>query len=58
MGRLFGLLLLACAVWVIYEVWFKNKRFTDTEKLVWTLAAIFFSGITAIVYFITQKARK
>jgi hypothetical protein len=58
MGRLFGIILLACAVWVIYDVWVKNKRFSDTEKLIWTISAILFSGLTAIIYFFTQKNRR
>jgi hypothetical protein len=58
MGRLFGILLLACAIWVIYDVWTKNKRLTDTEKLVWTISAVLFSGLTAIIYFLTQKNRR
>ncbi len=52
-----SLFLIACAVWVIYQVWSKNKRFSDTEKLVWTIAAVAFSFITAIVYYLTQRNR-
>ncbi|TRX61304.1 hypothetical protein FNH22_04410 [Fulvivirga sp. M361] len=55
MSGLFYLLGVAAAVWVIYEVWSQNKRLSDTEKLIWTICAIFFSVITAIIYYITQK---
>jgi magnesium-transporting ATPase (P-type) len=57
MARLIPIILLACAAWVIYQVWFVNRRFTDTEKLIWTLAAIFFSFITAVIYYFTQNRR-
>ncbi len=50
-----SLFLIACAIWVIYQVWTKNKRFTDTEKLIWTIAAVAFSFVTAVVYYITQR---
>ncbi len=55
MGGLFYLLGIIAAVWVIYDVWSQNTRLTDTEKLIWTICAIFFSVITAIIYYITQK---
>ncbi len=55
MGNIIWLVATACAVWVIYDVWSKNKRLTDTEKLIWTLSAIVFSVITAVIYYFTQK---
>lgn len=55
MALLFSLLYLAAAVWVLYEVWAKNNRFTDTEKLIWTIGAILFSLITAVVYYLTRR---
>ncbi len=50
-----GIIALVCAVWVIYDVWTKNDRLTDTEKLVWTIGAVLLSIITAIIYYFTQK---
>lgn len=50
-----GLICLICAVWVIYEVWTKQKRMSDTDKLIWTICAIIFNVITAIVYFLKYK---
>ncbi len=57
MGNLFYFLGMAAAIWVVYDLWVKNDRLNDTEKLVWTICAIFFNIITAIVYYITQKRR-
>lgn len=58
MGRaLVPLISLAAAVWVIYEVWEKNYRLTTTRKILWTVAAILFSVITAIVYYILEKPK-
>lgn len=54
MGRLFALIAIIAAVWVIYHLWTKNNRLTDTEKLIWTVCAIAFSIVTAIVYYLTQ----
>ncbi len=55
MAQLLSIIALAAAVWVIYDVWTNNRRFSDTEKLIWTIAAIFLSILTALIYFLTQK---
>lgn len=49
---------LVCAVWVIYDVWSQNPRLTQTNKILWTIAAILFSILTAIIYYFTQKSGK
>lgn len=54
MGKLAGLLAIVAAVLVIYHVWTKNDRLTDTEKLIWTIAAVMFSILTGIIYYFTQ----
>ena len=58
MGRLIVLLGIIAAVWVIYDLWTKNKRLSDTEKLVWTIAAVVFSILTAIIYYFTQYKKQ
>lgn len=58
MGRLVAIIAFFAAVWVIYDLWSKNKRLSDTEKLVWTIAAIAFSIITAIIYYFTQYSKR
>ena len=49
MEFIIGLIALVCAIYVIINVW--GSSATTLAKLVWTLAAIFFSIITAIVYY-------
>ncbi|MGV8162066.1 MAG: PLDc N-terminal domain-containing protein [Candidatus Nanoarchaeia archaeon] len=44
-----------CAVWVIVDVWTKQKKMEQTHKLIWTIAAIIFSILTAIVYYFVVK---
>lgn len=44
-----------CAVWVIYDVFAVNKKLSNTAKVIWTIAAIIFSIITAIVYYFIEK---
>lgn len=44
-----------CAVWVIYEVWTKQKKMSGGAKIVWTILALIFSIITAIVYYFMKK---
>ena len=46
-----------CAIWVLYDVWAKNKKLNDTGKLVWSIFAIFFNIITAIVYYLRYKSK-
>ena len=54
-GTLFYILGVISAVWVIYDVWTKNKKDTDQMKIVWTVLAIIFSIITAIFYYFLRK---
>ena len=55
MGTLFYIIGIACAVWVIYDVWAVNQRLSSTSKLIWTIFALLFNIVTAIVYFFVQK---
>jgi hypothetical protein len=55
MGKIIWLAGIICAVWVIYDVWSKNTRLSETNKIIWTVFAILFSILTAIVYYVTQK---
>lgn len=50
-STIIGLIALVCAIWVIYDVWVNNKRMSTVIKIVWTVLALFFSIITAIVYY-------
>jgi hypothetical protein len=57
-GQLFGLIALACAIWVIYDDFANQKSFSMGKKLLWTFFALFFSVITAIVYYFVVKNKK
>lgn len=50
-----GTLALICLIWVLYEVWAVNKSMTTGTKVLWSLGAIFFNIITAIVYYLVVK---
>lgn len=52
-----GIVGLICAVWVIIDVWGK-QRMGAGMKILWTVLAIFFSILTAIVYFFMVKKGK
>ncbi|MBT7902742.1 hypothetical protein HN587_02690 [Candidatus Woesearchaeota archaeon] len=54
-GGIIGIIGLACAIWVIYDVFAKNKKLDTKMKIIWTVAAILFSIITAIVYYFIGK---
>ena len=54
MGKLFWLIGIACAVWVIYDVWNKNHVLNETNKILWTIFALFFNVIAAIIYYLVH----
>ncbi len=52
-----GLVGLACAVWVISDVWMVNRRLSPEMKLLWTVLALVFSILSAVVYYVVYKKR-
>lgn len=54
-GSLIGLIALLCAIWVIYDVLANNKKLSTGMKVVWIVCALFFSIITAIVYYFVGR---
>lgn len=48
---------IACGAYVIYDVWTENKRLDETQKLVWTIAAIFLGILTAFIYYFSFKKK-
>lgn len=55
LGSIGGIVALICAVWVIYQVWTVNRSLSSGSKIIWTICAVLFSIITAIVYLIVKK---
>lgn len=54
-NTIFGIIALACAIWVIYDVFTNNKKLSDGKKVIWTVAAILFSIITAVIYYLVSR---
>jgi len=54
-GQIIWLLGLVCAVWVIYDVVKKQKKMKTGEKVLWIVAAVLFSILTAIIYYLVKK---
>ena len=54
---LIGIVALVCAIWVIYDVFTNNKKLKTGAKILWTVLAILFSIITAIVYYFIGKKK-
>ncbi len=46
---------LVAAIWVIYDVWAKQPGTSTGGKILWTVAALFFSVLTAIIYYFVKK---
>ncbi|TVQ71911.1 MAG: hypothetical protein EA363_05350 [Balneolaceae bacterium] len=55
MEAILGIIALICAIWVIYDVWAVQKTMSAGKKVVWTIFALIFSILTAIVYYLLQK---
>ncbi len=51
------LLSLLSFFWVFYQVWYEDRQRSIPGKLLWTLAALFFSIPTALFYFFSRKRR-
>ncbi|HOW29320.1 MAG TPA: PLDc N-terminal domain-containing protein [archaeon] len=52
-----GILALVAAIWVIYDVFTNNKKLKTEMKILWTVLAIVFNIITAIVYYFMYKRK-
>lgn len=48
---------IVCAIWVIYDVFTNQKKMKIGTKVLWTILAIIFSIITAIVYYFVVKKK-
>ncbi len=55
-AALLGVILLISAIWVINEVWSKQKKMSTGNKFLWTVFAVLFSVITAVVYYYRKKS--
>lgn len=55
MKGLLYLIGLIAAIWVIYDVWTQNHKLSETNKILWTIFALFFSIIAAVIYFLVHK---
>jgi NhaP-type Na+/H+ or K+/H+ antiporter len=57
MGRFIGLISLVCCVWVIYDVWEHQKQMDKSQKILWTVLAVLFNVVTAVVYYLLIKRK-
>jgi hypothetical protein len=50
-----GIVALIATLWVIIDVFSSGKKLSTMEKAVWTVFALLFSIVTAIVYYFMKK---
>ena len=55
MYNILSIIALICAIWVIYDVLTSKKKMSSGKKIIWIVAAILFSIITAIAYYFIEK---
>jgi len=58
MEFLLGIIALIAFIYVAYNVWSVNHSLTTTAKVLWTVAAFFFSIITAIAYYFIEDRKR
>ncbi|MEK6939931.1 MAG: PLDc N-terminal domain-containing protein [Nanoarchaeota archaeon] len=56
-GMLWWLIGVAGAVWVIYDIVTYQKKMKSEHKLLWIIAAVVFSVLTAIIYYFVVKRK-
>lgn len=56
-GTVVGIIAILAAIWVIYDVIVHNKKLSDGMKVLWIVLALFFSIITAIVYYFIGRSK-
>ena len=49
------IVMVICAIYVLYDVWIVQKGMAVVNKLIWSVCALIFSIITAIVYYFMVK---
>ena len=52
-----GIVGLASMIWIIYDVITNQKKMDTTPKVLWIVAAVLFSVVTAIVYYFAVKKK-
>jgi membrane protein DedA with SNARE-associated domain len=54
-GTIMWIIAVLCAVWVIVDVFTNKPKMKQNMKIVWTVCAVLFNIITAIVYYFVEK---
>ena len=54
----YGIIAVILAVLVIYDVFAKQKKMKENKKVIWTVCAILFEPVAAIVYYFVVKVKK
>ncbi|MDP1694760.1 MAG: PLDc N-terminal domain-containing protein [Candidatus Woesearchaeota archaeon] len=57
-NTILGIVAVLAAIYVIYDVIINNKKLSDGMKVLWIILALFFSIITAIVYYFIGRHAK
>lgn len=58
LGTILGIIAVISAIWVIYDILTNNKRLSNGMKVLWIVLAIFFSIITAIIYYLIGRNKE
>lgn len=56
-GSIIWIIGVIALVWVLYDVFAVQKKMDMTHKILWAIAAVIFSIITAIVYYFVVKRK-
>ena len=56
-GSLLGILGILAFVWIIYDIFTNQKSMDNGKKALWIILGLFFSIITAIIYYFVVKKK-
>jgi ABC-type antimicrobial peptide transport system permease subunit len=57
-GSIVGIIAIIAAIWVIYDVLVNKKNLSTGMKILWIVCALFFSIITAVIYYLVGRNSK
>ncbi len=55
--NIWGLIVLASVIWVIYDVLTRNKGLSDIMKIIWIVIVLIFGILGAVLYYFIGRKK-
>lgn len=56
-ANIWGLIVLASVIWVIYDVITQNRGLSDIKKIIWIVVALIFGILGAVLYYFLGRKK-